>query len=79
MYIQLVNRLTSPLSPTSWNPAGVLMGKIAVDGGAANFAFVPEGMFIFNEQRLFRVSLKAQGRTVARDFGLDRPEYSYRR
>ncbi|KAI6863026.1 lactonohydrolase [Hortaea werneckii] len=62
-----------------WNPAGVLMGKIAVDGGAANFAFVPEGMFIFNEQRLFRVSLKAQGRTVARDFGLDRPEYSYRR
>ncbi|RMZ07446.1 hypothetical protein D0862_04277 [Hortaea werneckii] len=23
------------------NPAGVLMGKIAVDGGAANFAFVP--------------------------------------
>ncbi|GAB1739829.1 hypothetical protein NU219Hw_g4764t1 [Hortaea werneckii] len=56
-----------------WNPAGVLIGKIAVDGGAANFAFVPAGMFIFNEKRLFRVGLQAQGRTVARDFGFDRP------
>ncbi|KAI7498561.1 lactonohydrolase [Hortaea werneckii] len=62
-----------------WNPAGVLIGKIAVDGGAANFAFVPEGMFIFNEQRLFRVGLKAQGRTVARDFGLDRSGHADRR
>ncbi|KAI7461063.1 lactonohydrolase [Hortaea werneckii] len=62
-----------------WNPAGVLMGKIAVDGGAANFAFVPEGMFIFNEKRLFRVGLKAQGRTMARDFGLHRPDHADRR
>ncbi|GAB1732393.1 hypothetical protein NU195Hw_g1371t1 [Hortaea werneckii] len=62
-----------------WNPAGVLIGKIAVDGGAANFAFVPGGMFIFNEKRLFRVGLKAQGRTVARDFGLNRPDHADRR
>ncbi|KAI7280091.1 hypothetical protein KC340_g18849, partial [Hortaea werneckii] len=62
-----------------WNPAGVLIGKIAVDGGAANFAFVPGGMFIFNEKRLFRVGLKAQGRTVARDFGLDHARHAEHR
>ncbi|GAB7357919.1 hypothetical protein MBLNU230_g0086t1 [Neophaeotheca triangularis] len=53
-----------------WNPEGVLLGKFAVEGGAANFAFVPGGMYIFNEYRLFKVGLKAQGRTVKRDFGL---------
>ncbi|RMZ13479.1 hypothetical protein D0862_02304 [Hortaea werneckii] len=62
-----------------WNPAGVLIGKITVDGGAANFAFVPAGMFIFNEKRLFRVGLQAQGRTVARNFVFDRPGYADQR
>ena len=55
----------------SWNPSGVLLGKLAVgNGGVNNFAFVPGGMYIFNAQNLFKVTLKAEGRTVKRDFGL---------
>ena len=53
-----------------WNPEGVLLGVFAVDGGAANFAFVPGGMYVFNEHRLFKVTLQAEGREVKRDFGL---------
>ncbi|KAK3680305.1 hypothetical protein LTR78_000683 [Recurvomyces mirabilis] len=54
-----------------WNPEGVLLGKLAVaNGGVNNFAFVPDGMYIFNAQNLFKVTLKAEGRTVKRDFGL---------
>ncbi|TIA44204.1 calcium-dependent phosphotriesterase [Aureobasidium pullulans] len=52
-----------------WNPEGVLLGVFAVDGGAANFAFVPGGMYVFNEHRLFKVTLQAEGREVKRDFG----------
>jgi len=55
-----------------WNPEGILIGKFAVaNGGVNNFAFVPDGMYIFNAQNLFKVTIKAQGRTVARDFGLN--------
>lgn len=54
-----------------WSPDGVLIGKIAVPAGDVNnFAFVPGGMYVFNGPRLFFVSMKAQGRTVKRDFGL---------
>ncbi|QIW95001.1 hypothetical protein AMS68_000519 [Peltaster fructicola] len=53
-----------------WNPEGVLIGNFAVAGGIANFAFVPGGIYMFNEKKLFFVSIKAQGRTVRRDFGL---------
>lgn len=54
-----------------WNPEGVLVGKIGVGGnGVNNFAFVPGGMYIFNAYKLWKVNLKAEGRTVKRDFGL---------
>ncbi|KAJ9620519.1 hypothetical protein H2203_007725 [Taxawa tesnikishii (nom. ined.)] len=53
-----------------WNPEGVLLGKMLTPITAANFAFIPDGMIILNEDRLFKVTLKAEGRTVKRDFGL---------
>lgn len=54
-----------------WNPEGVLLGKFALaNGGVNNFAFVPNGIYIFNAQNLFKVTIKAEGRTVKRDFGL---------
>lgn len=54
-----------------WNPEGILIGKFAVaNGGVNNFAFVPDGMYIFNAYNLFKVTIKAEGRTVKRDFGL---------
>jgi gluconolactonase len=52
-----------------WDVDGVLLGKIRVEGGSANFAFVPGGMIVFNEYRLFLVELDAVGREVSRDFG----------
>lgn len=54
----------------SWNPEGVLLGVFAVANGNANFAFVPGGMYIFNEYKLYKVTLQAEGREVKRDFGL---------
>ncbi|KAK5682439.1 hypothetical protein LTS10_005567 [Elasticomyces elasticus] len=58
-----------------WSPEGVLLGKLAVaNGGVNNFAFVPGGLYIFNADNLFKVTIKAEGRTVKRDFGLyDKP------
>lgn len=53
-----------------FNLEGRLVGKLRVDGGSANFAFVPEGMIVFNEYRLFLVVMAARGRELARDFGL---------
>ncbi|CAK4034011.1 Hypothetical predicted protein [Lecanosticta acicola] len=54
-----------------WNPAGVLIGKFGIGGnGVNNFAFVPGGMYIFNAYKLWKVTIKAEGRTVKRDFGL---------
>lgn len=53
-----------------WNREGVLLGKMVVEGGSNNFAFVPGGMIIFNAYKLFKVTLAAEGRTVKRDFGL---------
>lgn len=41
-----------------WSPGGVLLGRVAVDGGAANFCFGRRGeMFILNETRLWRAQL----------------------
>jgi gluconolactonase len=53
-----------------WNEEGRLLGKFKVDNGSSNFAFVPEGMIIFNEYRLFLVTMAARGRELARDFGV---------
>lgn len=53
-----------------WDSNGVLLGKIRVEAGSANFAFIPGGMIVFNEYRLFLVEIAAVGREVARDFGL---------
>lgn len=41
-----------------WSPGGVLLGRIKVDGGAANFCFGRDGeMFLLNEHRLWRAQL----------------------
>ncbi|KAK2017800.1 calcium-dependent phosphotriesterase [Colletotrichum eremochloae] len=41
-----------------WSPGGVLLGKILVEGGAANFCFGRNGeVFILNENRLWRAKL----------------------
>lgn len=41
-----------------WSPGGVLVGRIVVEGGAANFCFGRRGeMFILNENRLWRAQL----------------------
>ncbi|KAK5211552.1 hypothetical protein LTR20_006090 [Exophiala xenobiotica] len=41
-----------------WSPGGVLLGKILVPGGVANFCFGRPGeMFLLNETRLWRVRL----------------------
>lgn len=41
-----------------WSPGGVLLGRIIVEGGAANFCFGRgEEMFILNETRLWRAQL----------------------
>lgn len=57
--------------PSRWNPSGILIGKFGVAGrGSANFAFVPNGMYIQNELKLWFISIAAEGRTMRRDFGL---------
>lgn len=48
----------------------MLIGKFAVSGGSNNLAFVPGGIYIFNGYKVFKVSIKSEGRTVRRDFGL---------
>ncbi|RDW81825.1 hypothetical protein BP6252_02937 [Coleophoma cylindrospora] len=41
-----------------WSGGGILLGRILVDGGAANFCFGRGGeMFILNEKRLWRAQL----------------------
>jgi gluconolactonase len=38
-----------------WSPGGVLLGKILVEGGAANLCFGRNGeLFILNEHKLWR-------------------------
>lgn len=41
-----------------WSPSGVLLGKILVEGGVANFCFGRGGeMFLLNENKLWRAQL----------------------
>ncbi|CAG7958038.1 unnamed protein product [Penicillium olsonii] len=41
-----------------WSPGGVLLGRIRIDGGVANFCFGENGeIFALNEHRLWRVQL----------------------
>ena len=41
-----------------WNAGGLLLGKIAIPGGIANFCFGPPGtIFALNEKKLWRVDL----------------------
>lgn len=41
-----------------WSAGGVLLGKILVKGGAANFSFGQNGtMFILNENKLWRAQV----------------------
>ena len=47
-----------------WNTDGVLLGKIVVEGGSNNFAFVPDGMLVFNGEKLYLATIKARGRDV---------------
>ncbi|KAJ5354586.1 hypothetical protein N7541_005630 [Penicillium brevicompactum] len=43
-----------------WSPGGVLLGKILIEGGVANFCFGRNGeIFALNEHRLWRVRLGA--------------------
>jgi gluconolactonase len=45
-----------------WSSGGVLLGRILVEGGVANFCFGKEGeMFLLNETRLWRAKLKGNG------------------
>lgn len=46
-----------------WSPGGVLLGKILVAGGAANFCFGRNGeMFILNENCLWKATLSPSTR-----------------
>ncbi|OCL05261.1 calcium-dependent phosphotriesterase [Glonium stellatum] len=41
-----------------WSPGGVLLGKIVVEGGVANFCFGKKGeLFMLNENRMWRAQL----------------------
>jgi gluconolactonase len=41
-----------------WNPAGVLIGRILVEGGVANFCFGEKGcLYLCNETRFWKVQL----------------------
>lgn len=43
-----------------WSPGGVLLGKVLIQGGVANFCFGRNGeMFALNEHRLWRIQLGA--------------------
>ncbi|KAJ5353954.1 hypothetical protein N7541_006518 [Penicillium brevicompactum] len=43
-----------------WSPGGVLLGRVRIDGGCANFCFGKDGeIFALNEHRLWRVQLGA--------------------
>jgi gluconolactonase len=53
-----------------WNKEGTLLGKLVVEGGTSNFAFMPGAVLMFNAEKLWKVAIKVQGREVARDFKL---------
>ncbi|UPX20121.1 Gluconolactonase [Ascochyta rabiei] len=44
-----------------WSPGGVLLAKILVDGGVANFCFGRDGqLFLLNEHRLWRAQISPE-------------------
>ncbi|KAL6712281.1 hypothetical protein ACN47E_000158 [Coniothyrium glycines] len=46
-----------------WSPGGVLLAKILVEGGVANFCFGRDGqIFLLNEHRLWRAQIAKGGR-----------------
>ncbi|KAJ9627758.1 hypothetical protein H2203_002971 [Taxawa tesnikishii (nom. ined.)] len=47
-----------------WDPQGTLVGKIIVGNMTANFNFVKDGVWMFNEHVLYFVGLKAKGALV---------------
>ncbi|KAK8208540.1 lactonohydrolase [Phyllosticta capitalensis] len=54
-----------------WNPEGILLGKIYIGETSNNFAFIPGGVLVFTNNRLWLIDgMKAQGREVCKDFGV---------
>lgn len=46
-----------------WSPTGILLGRILVEGGAANFCFGREGeLFVLNESHVWRAQLSGSVR-----------------
>lgn len=46
-----------------WNSGGMLIGKVQIEGGCANFCFGRNGeMWCFGETRLWRVKLSDESR-----------------
>jgi gluconolactonase len=44
-----------------WSPGGVLLGKILVEGGIANFCFGrPGDLYLLNENKLWRAQLATE-------------------
>lgn len=54
-----------------WNSHGVLLGKLYVGKESNNFAFIPDGVLVFDNSELWLVEgLAVQGREVCKDFGV---------
>lgn len=46
-----------------WSPGGVLLAKVLVSGGIANFCFGRDGqVFLLNENKLWRAQLSPQSK-----------------
>jgi gluconolactonase len=46
-----------------WSPGGILLAKVLIDGGVANFCFGREGqVFLLNENKLWRLQLATSRR-----------------
>lgn len=53
-----------------WNKDGKLLGKVWIGETSNNFAFIPGGVLVFSNSRLWLVEgIKAQGREIYKDFG----------
>ena len=53
-----------------WNSKGKLLGKIWIGETSNNFAFIPGGVFVFSNSKLWLVEgIIAQGREICKDFG----------
>jgi len=46
-----------------WSPGGILLGRILIPGGVANFCFAKPGtMYLLNEHKLWRVDINPSTR-----------------